>query len=255
MKNHVYAACVLGLTVGALACGSGSTSPVAGTSPQAVSLMVQVKVTNTHFGTAVPSDFSVAVSYDGGSPVPVEGTDGGTALALPLSRSYSTTVTGPDGYDSRLSGSCAGVSKNALDTCVVTLTDQPVTCDDALWSPIYHKERLRVLSACEAVVGTLEDTENARDGDLVLYVKPDAAYTRLLKAGNDKAGGRLVVEVPCQGAVVQDDAKGTCDKYEGGLLRVPPIGARLVAAAHWVQDGNHYNWAELHGAKVLTLPR
>jgi len=101
----------------------------------------------------------------------------------------------------------------------------------------------------------VQATEIARDGDLVVYVAPDPKYARLLRPGNVNAKGWLVVEVPCQAPIFQLDAKGTCDAFTGSKVRVPAAGEHLVAAGPWVEDYNHHRWGELHGARIVKLPR
>jgi hypothetical protein len=237
---------------------SGSSGPAASlsSSPVSARLTISVKVVNTHYGTAIPSDFPVALSRPGTDSTIFQAGAADLVVDIPIGAQYAVTTTTPlEGYTTDLSSSCSGVAAAGLAPCVVTHSDIAVTCDDTLWSPVYIKDRLRVLAACETATGSVDAIERARDGDLVLYVKPDLPYQRLLRPGNDKVGGRLVVEVPCQGSIVQREAEGTCDKFQGKQIRVPEIGTRIIAAAHWVEDRNHYLWGELHGARVIALPR
>ncbi len=256
LASVLFVAVVAGLS----ACSSSpnSPSPVAATATPALhKLMVAVTVSNTHFGNAVPSDFKLSVAYDGpaGSTTSVEGSTSGVEVAVPPGASYQVSVAALDGYTTRLSAGCAGTSIVDSATCEVAASDMAVTCDKALWDPVYAKDRLRVLSACEVATGTVMGTEIERDGDLEIWMRPDPKYSRLMRPGNEHSKGWFVIEIPCQAPIVQQDAIGTCDNFTGRKVRVPHAGEHIVAAAPWVEDRRHYLWGELHGAVVVKLPR
>lgn len=149
---------------------------------------------------------------------------------------------------------------------------QPLTCDDSLWAPTYSLNRLFVLAACKVAAGIVRFVELEYDGDASMHIQVYPEYTDLLGPGNifldngpnkplctmkDPATGKdivtgcLMVEVPCQKEVDvknQPDAKGVCDGYTGPKFVLPVEGQCIEAAAHWVEDGRHYRWRELHGA-------
>jgi hypothetical protein len=250
------------LLAGVAACSS-STSPnqpsnVAAAAPPAPqTLAITVKVTNTHFGNAVPSDFKLAVSYDGtaAATTTLDGSASALEVSVPRGSNYAVSVGALDGYTTTLSAGCSGAATSDAATCAVTASDVDMTCDKTLWDPVYTKDRLKVLGACEVATGVVVGTEIERDGDLEIWLTPDAKYSRLLRTGNQNSRNALVVEIPCQAPIVQLDAMGTCDKYTGPKMRVPLPNEHLVVAAPWVEDKTHYNWGELHGARIVKLPR
>jgi hypothetical protein len=131
-------------------------------------------------------------------------------------------------------------------------------CDDALWTPVYLRDRLRVLDACQAVSGVVADVGLEPDGDLVMELIPDPPYAAILRLGNrnnPEAHGHLIVEVPCQGPTTEPAPRVACASFSGARIPVPTMGSHIVAAAHWVEDLNHAAWGELHGARILALPR
>lgn len=253
----------LAVLVAGLAACSGSSTPnqpsnvAAATPPAPQKLSVSVKVSNTHFGNAVPSDFKLTVTYDGTSAATttVDGSEAATDVSVPRGSNYTVAVEQLDGYTTALSAGCSGAATADAATCQITASDVEVTCDKALWDPVYTKDRLRVLGACEVATGTVVGTEIERDGDLEIWLAPDAKYSRLMRPGNVNSRNSLVVEIPCQAPIVQVDAMGTCDKYTGPKFHVPLPNEHIVVAAPWVEDRTHRNWGELHGARIVKLPR
>jgi hypothetical protein len=268
MKKVVYlrvAPHVVGLAavVAGLAACSGSSSPnnpsnvAAAATPIPQKLSVSVKVSNTHFGNAIPSDFKVTVANDGTAAATstVDGSEAAIDVSVPRGSNYSVAVAALDGYTTALSAGCSGAATSDAATCQVTASDVDVACDKALWDPVYTKDRLRMLGACEVATGVVVGTEVERDGDLEIWLTPDAKYSKLMRPGNQNSRNALVVEIPCQAPIVQLDAMGTCDKYTGPKMRVPLVGEHIVVAAPWVEDKTHHNWGELHGARIIKLPR
>jgi hypothetical protein len=249
------------LAAGLAACSSSSpnnpSNVASAAPPPPQKLSVVVKVANTHFGNAVPSDFKLSVTYDGTAAATstLDGPASATEVGVPRGSNYSVTVAPIDGYTTSVTAGCAGAATSDTATCEVTAADVDVTCDKALWDPVYTKDRLKVLGSCEVATGTVQGTEIERDGDLEIWLAPDTKFARLMRPGNQYSKGWLVVEIPCQAPIVQLDAMGTCDKYTGPRMRVPQVGEHLVVAAPWVEDKSHYNWGELHGARIVKLPR
>jgi len=251
----ICAACLAGAACG----GASGSSPAATPSAQGLELAFAFTLTNGKFGTAVPGDFVVTVS---GPTPPVAFTPGGdsdiTALMIRPGATYAVTVSGPAGYDVNRSAECSGVSAAGQKTCRITLQELPLNCDDALWSPVYLRDRLRVLSNCQSASGMVADMGIESDGDLVMELIPDPPYTNLLRPGNmtdPDAHKHLVVEVPCQSASRESAPTAACVGFTGAKIAPPPIGSHIAAAAHWVEDRNHSSWGELHGARIMMLPR
>ena len=242
------------------ACGSNGTrtlpSPTSA-KPQ-TSLSVNLTVTNSQWNTALPEDFIISIT-GGGFPlgVALTGALGDQRVAIEAGAPYNITVVGPEGYVETLSSGCTGTDPQSPVSCSITEKEAPFGCDPVLWDRVYRQDRLRVLTACETAVVTIASARLERDGDADILADPEPAFRRLLGPGNDSdAGGKLVVEIPCQGPVTQGDAMGTCNNFKGTRLS-PPLapGERVVAAAHWVEDKNHGMQRELHGARIRRLPR
>ena len=243
----------------AWACGhQGGAIPSPTPAKPQVLLTVSLTVDNTLWNTGIPEDFVITVS-GGGFPagVVLGGVTGQQGVSIERGAMYKVTVDGPEGYAETLSAGCAGTSPQSAVFCTIAEKEAPFGCDAALWDPVYRQDRLKVLGACETAVVTISSARVEPDGDADILVDPDANYRRLLGPGNDKeAAGKLVIEIPCQGPISQADAMGTCNTFKG--TRISPslsAGERVVAAAHWVEDRNHGNQRELHGANIRRLPR
>lgn len=138
--------------------------------------------------------------------------------------------------------------------------------DDAYWEVTYSPARFRVLSNCEVETGIVMYVGHEHDGDLTFHIKVDS--NRLLGPGNKYLDndplppcgpdGCLQVEVPCQGPIDQADAIGTCQSFRGRVLsadEIPNLGDRIIATAPWLEDKQHHDWRELHGAVIKVLTR
>src|SRR5262249_2576930 len=139
----------------------------------------------------------------------------------------------------------------------IELREGPVTCDETLWSHVYLRDRLKLLSMCQAASGTVASVGIERDGDLVMELAPDPQYASLLRPGNSapQAHNHLIAEVPCQAATNDNAPRSACAQFTAPRIEPPRVGAHIVAAAPWVEDQNHSSWGELHGARIITLPR
>ena len=245
------------VSVSSLTCGRSDTAPTPRVTV-APNLSIMVGVKNTTFGTAAPRDFVVSIA-GGPAPTIFPASDDGPALvSLPSGVTYSVTVSGPSGYSAAHGTECSGTIDANGRSCQITLTEQSVVCDDALWTPVYLRDRLRVLDACRAVSGVVADVGIESDGDLVMELIPDPQFVAILRPGNKSnpdAHGHLIVEVPCQGPTTEPAPRAACATFTGAKIAVPAVGAHIVAAAHWVEDLNHAAWGELHGARILVLPR
>jgi len=95
---------------------------------------------------------------------------------------------------------------------------------------VYHPERLTVLSACQRATGVVTIVRAEPDGDLHFDVRLDPSYRSLLRSGNAKQHGDLVIEFMPR---------------DGGHLPAPSVGDRVSLVGAWVDDTDH-NWNELH---------
>jgi hypothetical protein len=185
-------------------------------------------------------------------------TDEGPALvAVTAGGPYTASASGPAGYTTSVSTDCAGQAVVGRKSCTIELKETPLTCDDTLWNRIYLRDRLRLLSQCQMASGVVADRGIEPDGDLVMEVIPDGAYTSLMRPGNASpdAHNHLVVEVPCQGPTSEASPRVACAQFTGAKVDVPNLGAHIAIAAPWVEDLNHSSWGELHGARLVLLPR
>lgn len=249
-----------------LACNGKTNNPATpsqtGASQQKPQANFSLKVLNQSWGTAIPSDFQIELMQSGKvSAFPAQAS---MKIALDIERGaeYKFRVLPgsdghpwPDGYKLTASEGCQGTAQASVD-CSITAEQMELACDSKLWAAVYLKSRLRVLSNCEVAVGRIEFVEMEYDGDWTAKMVVDEPYKRLLLPGNafPQTLGRLQIEIPCQGPITQENAKGTCDGTEI-RMRLPVEGQRAVAAAPWVADTWHHDWAELHGAIVKVLPR
>lgn len=244
------------LAVSSAASCAGHTTPVV-PSANSLNLAISLTVSNAKFGTATPSDFTITITQPSTRLTVTEGDDGPVNVAVNAGTTYSVSVAGPQGYATTASPDCVGTATVGLKSCAIQLKEAPVTCDDTLWNRIYLRDRLRLLSQCQVASGIVVDRGIEPDGDLVMELIPDGPYTSLLRPGNSSpdAHGHLVVEVPCQGATTEATPSAACAQFTGTKVDVPNLGAHIVAAAPWVEDANHSFWGELHGARIIFLPR
>ncbi len=123
-----------------------------------------------------------------------------------------------------------------------------------------------MLSPCETETGVVTFVELEPDGDLTIHLRADT--DRLLAPANVYLDtqpsalcgpkGCLQIEIPCQGAITQRDALGTCAQFTGPVLTgeaIPRVGDHVKASAPFVEDSRHHNWHELHGAVLAIISR
>jgi len=112
-----------------------------------------------------------------------------------------------------------------------------------VWSP----GRLKVLSNCKTVSGTVVASDVQADGDGHYYLRVDKQYAGLLNTANKAVhGGTLILEiVPAdqlgcvKGRKVKD---GVCT---GAHLAKPKIGQHVTVTGPYVWDSYH-KWNEIH---------
>jgi hypothetical protein len=257
VRRSLMAAAAVGALAWACSRSTG-TAPTGTSAKPHVALTLSIAVTNTTWNSGIPDDFLITVT-GGGLPggVAISGTEGAQQVSIESGMPYKVAVGGPDGYVEALSSGCANDNPQTPATCTITEKEAPFGCDPVLWDPVYRQDRLRVMNACETAIVTIASARLEPDGDADILADPDDRFRRLLGPGNDReAGGKLVIEIPCQGPVSQADAMGTCNGFRGTRIS-PPLaaGERIVAAAHWVEDRNHGMQRELHGARIRRLPR
>jgi hypothetical protein len=136
------------------------------------------------------------------------------------------------------------------------------TCDETLWSHVYHPTRLVVKQPCSAVTGTIGDATAGRepdgvrheaDGDTHGWLKVDAGFEDLLNPGNlSNEGGNLVFEIVCEFKVTQADAKPACSNFTSSV-QIPPVGSHVQIVGSYVRDTNHAQWMEIHPVTSIKI--
>lgn len=137
------------------------------------------------------------------------------------------------------------------------------SCDESLWSHVYHPTRLVVKQQCITVTGTIVDATNGKEADGVRHeadadthgwLKLDAQFEDLLNPGNmSNEGGNLVFEIVCKFVPpTQADAKPACAAYTSPL-KIPQIGSHVQIVGSYVRDTNHAQWMEIHPVTSITV--
>jgi hypothetical protein len=112
---------------------------------------------------------------------------------------------------------------------------------------VYAPSRLKVMSPCRTVSGTVVYAESEVDGDAHIYLKVDPKYASMLNDGNRRNHrNTLVVEiVPADQPRCSKGQKvkgGTCT---GAHLATPKPGRHVAVTGPYVYDKNH-GWNEIH---------
>src|SRR5215212_2250904 len=106
---------------------------------------------------------------------------------------------------------------------------------------VYDPERLNVLSSCEEVIGIVEDSGRAHDGDYKMYLEVENGYKNLLNEENDaKTDGLLVIEI------VPED-------QDSSMVEIPKDGDRVRVVGAWVTDEGAGGWNEIHPAWIVEI--
>src|SRR5512142_1880199 len=114
-------------------------------------------------------------------------------------------------FASALAAACGGTSTQP--TSVIP------QCDPSLWSHVHDPSRLKIVTSCVTVTGTVmsEHADND-DGDMTMQVAVDPAYRQLLNNDNiTKLSGWLQVEAVCQAPYnghIADTARA-CQNFTG----------------------------------------
>jgi len=134
-------------------------------------------------------------------------------------------------------------------------------CDAALWQHVYHgakfataRDRLKPLSACKTVTGTLHFVEYEGDGDAHLRLAVDPQFTSLLDAKNADEDNMLVVEDMCDKTPTQEDTikEGVCKGWHQGLYNESMNNKRVTVTGAYVEDEEH-GWREIHPVTSISV--
>jgi hypothetical protein len=106
---------------------------------------------------------------------------------------------------------------------------------------VYDPGRLNVLSSCEEVIGIVEDSGRAHDGDYKMYLEVENGYKNLLNEENDaKTDGLLVIEI------IPED-------QDSSMVEIPKDGDRVRVVGAWVTDEGAGGWNEIHPAWIVEI--
>jgi hypothetical protein len=121
-----------------------------------------------------------------------------------------------------------------------TIRSRPSVCPSPsrVLAGVYHSDRLRVISPCRHVTGTVISTRSEEDGDLHFDVRLDSPYRGMLVANNySEQDGALVVEFMPR---------------DHGHLPAPSAGDRVSITGAYVDDMDHA-WSEIHPVWALAI--
>ena len=124
---------------------------------------------------------------------------------------------------------------------------------------VYHQDRLRVISACKTVAGTVQTVRHEDDGDYHVDVRLDPPYAGLINAVNtsDQHGDLVVEIVPAdQGCTPGTPPRPAHGSYDYGIctgadLRAPTVGQHVSVTGPYVLDRDH-GWMEIHPVWAWT---
>jgi hypothetical protein len=230
------------------------TSPLDGATVQTLTVVVTGRAPA---GTIVVHDISlqadqhVAARPDGSWSIGVALSEGENALTFRMGNDRSTAQTIHVTRESA-SPDVAVVTPTPASESSPTLMPVPTAVAQTCLPTdqdrfIYNPDRLRVISACLRVEGTVEAIRSEKDGDLHILVALDPAFSRLLTPANDGVElGDLVVEPVCVHAVSQADAVEACSSDPDPLRSLPGLHRHIWLEGRYVLDEDHGGWAELH---------
>jgi len=137
-------------------------------------------------------------------------------------------------------------------------------CDVSLWQHVYTgdptrfskpQDRLKVITPCMVVTGTIFNVASEADGDYHIRVTVDPQFKNLLNAKNNSGqGGHLVVEPVCAKTPTQSDTvkEGVCNGFSQNIFTPDMKGKRVQIVGVYVEDMEH-GWREIHPVTGITV--
>ncbi len=126
------------------------------------------------------------------------------------------------------------------------------TCNQDLWSHVYNPSRLKILTPCLQVTGTIEVIRLEKDGDDHILLRLDRGQESLLNQENiSQQKGDLVLEPVCLHTVTQEDAIASCNGFTSGVV-VPGVGTHVTVVGSYVLDTAH-GWNEIHPVSKILI--
>ena len=126
------------------------------------------------------------------------------------------------------------------------------TCDQTLWSHVYHSYRLIVNDSCISVTGHVSYLYAEPDGDTHIRLTVDTEYTYMLNADNySDEYGCLVCEPICVNTITQTDAIAPCAGLTNTVF-IPAAGEYVKITGNYVTDNDH-GWNEIHPITSIVI--
>ncbi len=137
-------------------------------------------------------------------------------------------------------------------------------CDASLWQHVYAgdprkfskpQDRLKVITPCVTITGTLIHAKTEADGDFHITVDLDPQYKSMLNAKNTSGQhGYLVVEPVCANPVTQADTikEHACDNFSQKIYNKGMDGKHVTISGAYVTDMEH-GWSEVHPVSSITV--
>jgi len=148
-----------------------------------------------------------------------------------------------------------------IPACAQQQTTRALECDPTLWQHVYHgkrfataEDRLKLISPCMTVTGTLHFVRYEKDGDAHLRLDVDAEFKKFLNGKNALEENMLVVEDMCDHKTTQADAikEAVCKGYHQGAYNPSMNGKRVAVTGAYIEDEEH-GWRELHPITSITV--
>lgn len=125
----------------------------------------------------------------------------------------------------------------AATTSTPAETTQPQQCRQDPLAGVYHPSRLKIVSNCKTVSGTVVSIKNESDDDYHINLQLDSPDANLINDKNvSQEHGALVVEV-----IPMDRPN----------ISKPTVGEKLTVTGAYVVDGEH-GWMEIHPAWIVN---
>ena len=131
--------------------------------------------------------------------------------------------------------------------------DDTITgCDAAYWKYVYNPSRLKVISKCRTVTGTIEESSADEDGDQHMLLKLDTGQEDILTERNaKKKQGNLVIEAVCANKTTLAKVGNTCNGYIN-KIQIPKLGEHVSVTGSLVTD-THNGWNEIHPITKIEI--
>jgi len=137
-------------------------------------------------------------------------------------------------------------------------------CDESLWQHVYPgdpkrfskpQDRLKVITPCIIVTGTIFNFISEPDGDFHVRVTVDTQFANLLNDKNMSGqSGHLVIEPICTKAPTQPDTvqEGVCNGFRQDIFTPDMKNKHVQIVGAYIEDMEH-GWREIHPVTSITV--